>query len=78
MTIDPRGLTVTDWCDSMALPLSVVMTPQTLLDPDDWIDWANNVIQVPAISALRPPQPDGFADWIEWAIRFNSTVENLI
>lgn len=74
MIIDPRGLTVTDWCDSMALQLSAVMIPEKLLAPERWQDWARNVVQVPAISAFQPPSPNGFDDWSEWAFRFNQVV----
>lgn len=72
--IDPRGLTVTDWCDSMALELARMMSPQVLLSPERWREWAHTVIQVPSISKFVPPNPDQYEDWREWAIRFNQTV----
>lgn len=77
MTINPTGLTVTDWCDSMSFVLSTVMTPQKLLDPEEWKPWARNVIQSPALAVFNPPNPDDFDRWDEWADRFNQAIENL-
>lgn len=74
MTIDPRNLDVIDWCDSMAFLLSSAMSPQKLLNSKQWKEWAHAVIQSPKIAQFRPPDPDGFSDWREWAIRFNQAV----
>ena len=78
MTIDPRGLTVTDWCDSMSFVLESVMTPQKLLDPTKWRDWARSVIQSPMLAKFNPPDPTDFENWEGWAFRFNQAVETIL
>lgn len=71
--IDPRYMNVLEWTDRMAeiLPFPAVR----LLDPEEWRNWARNLIQYPQISGFNPPDPDQFNDWEQWAERFNQTVE---
>lgn len=69
--IDPRGLNVIDWTDSMIFPLLDLATPPKLNNEDEWQHWALQVIQSPMLSNLNPPDPRHFDDWREWAIRFN-------
>lgn len=78
MTIDPTHMTVTDWCDSMAFILAPFLVPQKLLSENEWKLWARNVIQSPALARVRPPDPEYFSSWREWAYRFNQTIENLL
>jgi len=78
MTISPKGLTVMDWCDSMAFILGPVMAPQKLLDPTQWKAWALSVIQSPPLARFQPPDPEDFDHWEEWADRFNQAVEAVL
>lgn len=74
MNIDPRALNVIEWTDAMALQLRGFSQPPRLDDPKDWQGWALVVIQSPRIAASDPPSPLPFADWREWAMRFNQAV----
>lgn len=74
MNVDPRGMTVEDWAETMILPLSKLILPPRLVPPMTWKDWANQLIQLPEILALGPPQPDKYQDWREWAFQFNQVV----
>lgn len=73
--IDPRFMGVVEWTDMMASTLP--FPPYRLLDPDDWRQWARNLIQYPQISVFNPPDPEQFEDWRMWAERFNQTVETI-
>lgn len=72
--IDPRGLSVRQWCDSTALDLSGLMTVPVLLKEEDWERWATTVSSSTEISVYHPPDPRGFKDWREWAMRFIQAV----
>jgi hypothetical protein len=74
MNIDPRGLDVIDWTDSMTLQLIGYSTPPRLDDEDYWQAWALVVVQSPRIAQFNPPNPFTFTDWREWAMRFNQSV----
>lgn len=72
--VDPRGMNVVDWTDSMTFPLIDSVRPPKLEDPKAWKNWALEVIQAPNIAALNPPDPRFYEDWREWAVRFNETI----
>lgn len=74
MIIDPRGLTVKEWCDYMVDELYQFGTIPTLQRERAWPQWAMAVIQLPGIAKFSPPDPRGFSTWLEWAERFNQTV----
>lgn len=67
--IDPRYLSLPQWVDAVNLSLATY-GPATVLQSDDWVLWAHNVLSLPKISAFSPPDPRGFSDWREWAQRF--------
>jgi hypothetical protein len=73
--IDPRGLTVTQWTDFMTLNLIGYSQPPRLDDPEEWQMWALLVVQSPRIASFNPPNPLEFRDWLQWAERFNQTVD---
>lgn len=72
--IDPRGLTVTQWCDGSALELSSLINVPTLQHEGLWQEWATNVSSNTKISVFHPPDPRHFTDWREWAMRFIQAV----
>ncbi len=74
MNIDPRGLSVTDWCDAMVLQLDPYGTTPRLDDSSEWQDWASEVVQFSGIDKQSPPDPFDFTNWGEWAMRFNQAV----
>lgn len=75
--IDPRGMeNARDWADFVTLPLEAIgVTPRRLLDPDNWQDWAFNLIQSSSLQGFNVPDPRGFDDWRDWAFRFNQVVQ---
>ncbi len=68
--IDPRGLTVDEWCDYMTETLEPFLIAPKLTPGMTWWEWANQVVQAPGISAYNPPDPNQFDDWQVWATRF--------
>ncbi len=73
--IDPRGLSVMDWTDSMSFLLDSESPIMRLDNPDNWRIWARNFIGDPDLVGQNMPDPDYFEDWEEWAMRLNSTVD---
>lgn len=72
--IDPRGLSVTDWADSMHFVLAPYVLAPRLDNPLVWQNWGLQILQAPAISQKNPPNPLQFGNWQEWAMRFNQAV----
>lgn len=75
MIIDPRGLSVIEWTDYMADELVGYTLAPRLDVPALWQSWALSVCQAQRIAQFNPPNPLEYADWSEWAERFNQTVE---
>lgn len=71
--IDPTGMTAIEWTDRMSQLLPNIL-PVKIHREEEWRDWANHVCQAASISRYNPPNPAQFADWREWADRFNDTV----
>lgn len=74
--IDPTFMTAVEWTDRMSLLLPDIY-PLKIEEEREWKVWARHVLQSSQISQHNPPQPDLFADWREWASRFNQTVPTL-
>lgn len=72
--INPFGTDVVDWASQTSTDLLQYGIIGSISRPDEWVQWANNVIALPGIAALNPPDPDFFADWREWAVLFNDIV----
>lgn len=75
MIINPIGLTVMQWTDAMTLELLGFSQPPRLDSPIQWQQWALAVSQSPRIARFNPPNPLQFADWRDWAARFNQSVD---
>ncbi len=71
--IDPTFMNAIEWTDRMA-PLLPEVLPLRIDREQDWRAWARHVSQSARISKFNPPNPDTFADFREWAYRFNNTV----
>lgn len=70
--IDPRGMTVLDWTDSMAPVLDRYGVTARLDDPTQWREWGRLICDIPAVRAQAPPEPEMFDDWMMWAMEFDS------
>jgi hypothetical protein len=71
--IDPRHLTLTQWTDAVNLALAS-SGPTLRLQGQDWRGWAYNILSLPKVAALAPPDPRGFVHWLPWAERFVQAV----
>lgn len=72
--IDPRGMTVTDWTDSMAYTLEKYGAITRLDDPDNWQNWALGVVSYFKVGSQNPPNPLEYDEWLEWAFAFMRAV----
>lgn len=75
MNVDPRGMTVVEWADRMSLVLDSMVIPERLDNPEEWREWATNIIDTPNFEGQNVPNPYQFDDWVEWAMRFNQVVD---
>ena len=64
-----------DWADRMSLVLDSMVIPEKLLDPEEWREWATNILDTPNFEGQNVPNPYQFEDWMEWAMRFNQVVD---
>lgn len=74
MSINPRDMTVKDWCDQNVPLLVRYGQVPFIQDPARWQDWGVSVIKNPGVAAFNPPDPRFFTNFYEWAERFNSVV----
>lgn len=72
--IDPRSMTLKNWCDSVTLDLSTLMQVPRLTSDSDWVRWATVVSSAPEIATYHPPDPRYFNSWRDWASRFVAAV----
>lgn len=68
--VDPRGIDLQYWADTLCIDLDDYAVIPQLSDPDRWQDWAAGLVSINGISQLNPPSPYQYSDWREWAIRF--------
>ena len=73
--IDPRGMTLRDWCDSVVLDRSDAWSFPVLKDEAGWQDWAVSFLRAARPSRQAPPDPYQFDDWREWAMRAYPLIE---
>jgi hypothetical protein len=68
--VDPRGIDLQAWADTLCLDLDDYAVIPQLYDPDRWQDWAAGLVGINGISQQNPPSPYQFDNWREWALRF--------
>ena len=68
--VDPRGIDLQYWADTLCLDLDEYAVIPQLSNPDRWQDWAAGLVGINGISQLNPPSPYQYTDWREWALRF--------
>lgn len=67
--IDPRGMSLRDWADSVILAVGDAWSFGRLDDEARWQDWAVGFVRATPFSQRNPPDPYQFDDWQEWAMR---------
>lgn len=70
MTIIPFGMPFKDWADQMSVEIMPFGPPPTIADTDNWQFWAQEVVGIPAIGRLQPPDPFMYDQWEDWATTF--------
>lgn len=73
--IDPRGMTLRDWADSVVLSVGSTWSIGKLTDEARWQDWAIGFTRAPTFAKQVVPNPYGFEDWREWAMRVYPMLE---
>ena len=73
--IDPRGLDLMDWADSVILENGDAFSFGKLTDPARWQDWAVAFVVAQPFSERVVPDPYQFTDWREWAMRSYTMLE---
>lgn len=75
--IDTRLIDVQTWTAQNTSILAPYGLVPKLLDPDNWQEWASQVILIPTIAGLNPPRPEVYSTWEEWGTAFNAVVRLL-
>ena len=68
-SINPVGMTLSDWCDSVVLAVGSAWAFGKLDDEAHWQDWASAFTRAPGFASQAIPDPYQFTDWREWAMR---------
>lgn len=73
--INPRGMTLRDWADSVILSSSDAWSLGRLDDESRWQDWAIGLLRTSPFTQQVVPDPYGFANWFDWAMRAYTMLE---
>jgi hypothetical protein len=73
--IDPRGMTLIDWVDSVILVVNDAWAFGRVIDENDWQKWALGFLNASPFSTRAVPDPFQFDDWREWAMRVYPMLE---
>lgn len=68
--VDPRGMDLIYWADTVVFDLNKYAPIGRLMNEDDWQDWGAGIIGINGISQQNPPSPYDFDKWDDWAYRF--------
>lgn len=75
--IDPRGMRLQDWADSVILALGDKWAYGTLSSEADWQNWAVGFVRASEFTQRTLPDPFQFDDWREWAMRVYPLLEGV-
>ena len=73
--INPTGMSLRDWADSLVLVVPAAWSFGKLLDENQWQDWAVGFVRASGITQRVLPDPYQFNDWQEWAMRVYPMLE---
>jgi hypothetical protein len=73
--IDPRNMRLTDWADSVILSVGDAWSFGRLVDEAAWQEWALAFVRAAPFTQRNLPDPRGFTDWREWAMRVYPMLE---
>jgi hypothetical protein len=66
--IDPRGMGLIDWADSLILSVGDAFAFGRLDDETEWQGWATSFLRATPFTQRTLPDPYQFDDWREWAM----------
>lgn len=66
--IDPHGMGLIDWADSVILSVGDAFAFSRLDDESKWQDWAVVFSRADPFTQRNVPDPYQFDDWREWAM----------
>lgn len=70
--IDPQGMGLRDWTDSMSFELERLSSGvPAVIEGDDWRGWARRAISLLIPTQQHAPDPDSFDTWQEFGERFS-------
>lgn len=73
MTILPIGISLTNWANQLRNEYPDQQFPE-LVNENDWRDWVNLLILVPAFRDKFIPTAMGFSTWDDWAKQFTLSI----
>lgn len=73
--IDPRGMTLRDYADSLVLSVDAAWSFGKLEDEADWQSWAVGFVRANNFAQQLPPNPYMFSNWRDWAERAYTMLE---
>jgi hypothetical protein len=75
--VNPTGLAITEWCDYTTDNLARFVSPMKIGGDSEWREWGAHALRGLRTRGVTPPNPYKFADFYEWAQRFNQAVATL-
>lgn len=73
MTILPVGLEFKQWVDALRNEYPDADLP-LFVDENNWKQWAESLIIIPTFNNVALPDPRGFNNWQEYAVRFTEII----
>lgn len=73
--IDPRGMTWQDWASSVILAVGDAWSFGTPPVETEWRNWATGFVRASPFTQRTLPDPNGFLEWREWAMRVYPLLE---
>lgn len=78
MIVDPRGMDVVAWASQVTPLLDTYGPLGVLRAPENWQEWASHVMIQIGLDTADLPSPYLYADWREWAMRFNQVTDTIV
>lgn len=75
MSVNPYGMSLRDWADSVILTANDAWAFGRLDDETKWQEWAVGFVRASNFAQRVPPDPYQFNDWREWAMRMYPILE---